>query len=104
MQQAFISRSSKQQLAAQRLVAQKFDGAFQKKTKKKNYYQREVAKMDNEEKEAFKEAEFTLREAKRARKPKKMTIVDEDDNRFSKKRGTRGGVNSQNKKKKFNKK
>ena len=35
MQQAFISRSSKQQLAAQRLVAQKFDGAFQKKTKKK---------------------------------------------------------------------
>ena len=75
-----------------------------KKTKKKNYYQREVAKMDNEEKEAFKEAEFTLREAKRARKPKKMTIVDEDDNRFSKKRGTRGGVNSQSKKKKFNKK
>ena len=77
-----------------------------KKAKKKNYYQRAVANMDNEEREAFKLSEFTLREEKRSRRPKKLTMIDEDDHdRFKNKtRGTRGGVNSQKKKRKFNKK
>merc|ERR1712062_584729 len=77
-----------------------------KKAKKKNFYQRAVANMDNDEREAFKLSEFTLREEKRSRRPKKLTMVDEDDHdRFKNKtRGIRGGVNSQKKKRKFNKK
>ena len=56
---------------------------------------KEVAKMDPEEKAVWRQAQFDFREAKRARKSKKLYRVEEDKNdRFSKKkRGSRGGVN-----------
>ena len=76
-----------------------------KKAKKRNYYQRAVANMDQEEKEAFKMAEFEFRKNKRDRKQKKLhAVIEDDDKPFGKKRGTRGGVNTQKKKRKFNKK
>ena len=59
---------------------------------------KEVAKMDPEEKKIWKEAQFDFREAKRARKAKKIYAAEEDkNNRFSKKRGSRGGIKQRNK-------
>ena len=60
---------------------------------------KEVAKMDPEEKANWRLAQFDFREAKRARKSKKMYRVEEDKNDHfgKKKRGSRGGVNHRRK-------